>query len=160
MGANIELENEKLDSGELTATIIVKSSELIGINIPKELVSIAIDELPIILIAAASAKGKTILSGAVELRVKESDRIQSMLDGFTALGIKAEALDDGMIIEGGEFSGGIVDSNHDHRIAMAFSIAGIIAREPVTINNCRNVATSFPEFVNTGKNLGMNIDYV
>ena len=160
MGANIDLENEKLNSGELTATIIVKSSELIGINIPKELVSIAIDELPIILIAAASAKGKTILSGAVELRVKESDRIQSMLDGFVSLGIKAEALDDGMIIEGGEFSGGIVDSNHDHRIAMAFSIAGIIAREPVTINNCRNVATSFPEFVNTGKNLGMNIDYV
>ena len=78
-----------------------------------------------------------------------------------ALGIKAEALDDGMIIEGGEYyGGGIVDSNGDHRIAMAFSIAGIIAKAPVTINNCRNVATSFPEFVNTAKDLGMNIDYV
>jgi 3-phosphoshikimate 1-carboxyvinyltransferase len=160
MGANIELKNERLESGEPIATINIKSSKLVGIDIPEELVPVAIDELPIILVAAASAKGKTRLSGASELRVKESDRIQSMLDGFTALGINAEALDDGMIVEGGQFNGGVINSCNDHRIAMAFSIAGIIAKDSITINNCNNVATSFPKFVETGKNLGINIDYV
>jgi 3-phosphoshikimate 1-carboxyvinyltransferase len=160
MGANIELKNERLQSGEPIATINIKSSKLVGIDIPKELVSVAIDELPIILVAAASAKGKTRLSGASELRVKESDRIQSMLDGFNVLGIKAEAFDDGMIVEGGQFNGGAINSYNDHRIAMAFSIAGIIANDSITINNCDNVATSFPKFVETGKNLGINIDYV
>ena len=160
MGANIELKNERLQSGEPIATINIRSSKLVGIDIPKELVSVAIDELPIILVAAASAKGKTRLSGASELRVKESDRIQSMLDGFNVLGIKAEAFDDGMIVEGGQFNGGAINSYNDHRIAMAFSIAGIIANDSITINNCDNVATSFPKFVETGKNLGINIDYV
>jgi len=160
MGADIELQNERLESGEPIATINIKSSELVGIDIPEELVSVAIDELPIILVAAASAKGTTRLSGAAELRVKESDRIQSMLDGFVVLGIKAEALDDGMIVEGGKFNGGSINSYGDHRIAMAFSIAGVIAKKPIIINNCNNVATSFPEFVETGKNLGIDIDYV
>ena len=82
-----------------------------------------------------------------------------MLDGFVALGIKAEALNDGMIIEGGKFNGGVINSYGDHRIAMAFSVAGIIAKSPILINNCNNVATSFPEFVEIGKNLGINIDY-
>ncbi len=160
MGANIEIKNERQESGEPIATINIKSSKLIGIDIPEELVPVAIDELPIILVAAASAKGKTRLTGAAELRVKESDRIQSMLDGFTILGIKSEALDDGMIIEGSQFNGGTINSYNDHRIAMAFSIAGVIAKDSITINNCKNVATSFPEFVNTGKKLGMQIDYV
>ena len=160
MGANIELSNQRQESGEPIATINIKSSKLIGIDIPEELVPVAIDELPIILVAAASAKGKTRLTGAAELRVKESDRIQSMLDGFTILGIKSEALDDGMIIEGSQFNGGTINSYNDHRIAMAFSIAGVIAKDSITINNCKNVATSFPEFVNTGKKLGMQIDYV
>ncbi len=160
MGAKIELKNQRLESGEPIATINIKSSKLVGIDIPRELVPIAIDELPIILVVAASAKGITRLSGAAELRVKESDRIQSMLDGFTSLGIKAEALDDGMIIEGGQFNGGVINCFNDHRIAMAFSIAGIIAKDSITINNCSNVATSFPRFVETGKNVGINIDYV
>jgi 3-phosphoshikimate 1-carboxyvinyltransferase len=160
MGADIELKNERLESGEPVATIYAKTSKLIGINIPEELVPVAIDELPIILVAAACAKGKTKLSGAAELRVKESDRIQSMLDGFISLGIKVKALEDGMIIEGGQYNGGVINSNDDHRIAMAFSIAGIIAKAPIIINSCKNVATSFPEFVDTAKHLGMNIDYV
>ena len=160
MGAKIELKNQRLESGEPIATINIKSSKLVGIDIPRELVPIAIDELPIILVVAASAKGITRLSGAAELRVKESDRIQSMLDGFTSLGIKAEALDDGMIVEGSQFNGGVINSYNDHRIAMAFSIAGIIAIDSITINNCNNVATSFPRFVETGKNVGINIDYV
>ena len=160
MGADVELKNERLESGEPVATIYAKTSKLIGINIPEELVPVAIDELPIILVAAACAKGKTKLSGAAELRVKESDRIQSMLDGFISLGIKVKALEDGMIIEGGQYNGGVINSNDDHRIAMAFSIAGIIAKAPIIINSCKNVATSFPEFVDTAKHLGMNIDYV
>ena len=160
MGADVELKNERLESGEPVATIYAKTSTLIGIDIPEELVPVAIDELPIILVAAACAKGKTKLSGAAELRVKESDRIQSMLDGFISLGIKVKALEDGMIIEGGQYNGGVINSNDDHRIAMAFSIAGIIAKAPIIINSCKNVATSFPEFVDTAKHLGMNIDYV
>ena len=160
MGADVELKNERLESGEPVATIYAKTSKLIGIDIPEELVPVAIDELPIILVAAACAKGKTKLSGAAELRVKESDRIQSMLDGFISLGIKVKALEDGMIIEGGQYNGGVINSNDDHRIAMAFSIAGIIAKAPIIINSCKNVATSFPEFVDTAKHLGVNIDYV
>ena len=160
MGADVELKNERLESGEPVATIYAKTSKLIGIDIPEELVPVAIDELPIILVAAACAKGKTRLSGAAELRVKESDRIQSMLDGFISLGIKVKALEDGMIIEGGQYNGGVINSNDDHRIAMAFSIAGIIAKAPIIINSCKNVATSFPEFIDTAKHLGMNIDYV
>ena len=160
MGADVELKNERLEYGEPVATIYAKTSKLIGIDIPEELVPVAIDELPIILVAAACAKGKTKLSGAAELRVKESDRIQSMLDGFISLGIKVKALEDGMIIEGGQYNGGVINSNDDHRIAMAFSIAGIIAKAPIIINSCKNVATSFPEFVDTAKHLGMNIDYV
>ena len=160
MGADVELKNERLESGEPVATIYAKTSKLTGIDIPKELVPVAIDELPIILVAAACAKGKTRLSGAAELRVKESDRIQSMLDGFISLGIKVKALEDGMIIEGGQYNGGVINSNDDHRIAMAFSIAGIIAKAPIIINSCKNVATSFPEFIDTAKHLGMNIDYV
>ena len=160
MGADVELKNERLESGEPVATIYAKTSKLIGIDIPEELVPVAIDELPIILVAAACAKGKTKLSGAAELRVKESDRLQSMLDGFISLGIKVKALEDGMIIEGGQYNGGVINSNDDHRIAMAFSIAGIIAKAPIIINSCKNVATSFPEFVDTAKHLGVNIDYV
>ncbi len=160
MGANIEIKDERLISGEPVATIYAKTSKLVGIDIPEDLVPAAIDEFPIILIAAACAKGKTKLSGAFELRIKESDRIQSMADGFSGLGIKTELLDDGMIVEGGQFSGGIVDSSNDHRIAMAFSIAGIVAREPIIINNCKNVSTSFPNFVMTAKEVGINIDYV
>ena len=160
MGADVELKNERLESGEPVATIYAKTSKLIGIDIPEELVPVAIDELPIILVAAACAKGQTKLSGAAELRVKESDRIQSMLDGFISLGIKVKALEDGMIIEGGQYNGGVINSNNDHRIAMAFSIAGIIAKAPIIINSCKNVATSFPEFVDTAKHLGVNIDYV
>ena len=160
MGADVELKNERLESGEPVATIYAKTSKLTGIDIPEELVPVAIDELPIILVAAACAKGKTRLSGATELRVKESDRIQSMLDGFISLGIKVKALEDGMIIEGGQYNGGVINSNDDHRIAMAFSIAGIIAKAPIIINSCKNVATSFPGFIDTAKHLGINIDYV
>jgi 3-phosphoshikimate 1-carboxyvinyltransferase len=160
MGADIELLNEREQSGEPVADIHIKSSPLQGINIPEELVPIAIDEFPVILVAAANAQGTTRLSGAAELRVKESDRIQSLLDGFIATGIKAEATDDGMIIEGGRFQGGEINSHGDHRIAMAFAVAGMVSAENMVINDCDNVATSFPGFVELAKQAGMDIDYV
>jgi 3-phosphoshikimate 1-carboxyvinyltransferase len=159
MGADIELQNEREQSGEPVADIHIKSSELTGIDIPEELVSVAIDEFPAILIAAACAKGTTRLSDAAELRVKESDRLQSMLDGFIATGIQAEATEDGMIIESSEFKGGVINSYGDHRIAMAFAVAGMVAKEPILINDCENVATSFPGFVELAKKAGMDISY-
>lgn len=158
MGADIELLNERQQSGEPMADIHIKSSQLHGIAIPEELVSIAIDEFPVVLIAAAGARGETRLTGAAELRVKESDRIQSMLDGFIATGIQAEATDDGMIIEGGAFKGGIIHSHGDHRIAMAFAVAGMFSNEAILINDCENVATSFPGFVELAQQAGMDID--
>ncbi len=164
MGADIELQNAREKSGEPVADIHIKSSELKGIDIPEELVPIAIDEFPAILIAAACAKGTTRLSGATELRVKESDRLQAMLDGFIATGIKAEAKEDGMIIDNSEsinkFRGGVVNSHGDHRIAMAFAVAGMVSEKPILINDCENVATSFPGFVQLAQKAGMNINYV
>ncbi len=160
MGADIELENEREQSGEPVADIHIKSSELRGIDIPEELVPIAIDEFPVIFVAAACAKGETRLSGAAELRVKESDRIQSMLDGFIATGVKAEDTEDGMIIQESEFKGGTVNSHGDHRIAMAFAVAGLVSKESIVINDCENVATSFPGFVELAQKAGMNISYV
>jgi len=159
MGADIELENKREQSGEPVADIHIKSSELQGINIPEELVPIAIDEFPVIMVAASCAKGETRLSGAAELRVKESDRIQSMLDGFIATGIQAEDTEDGMVIQESEFNGGVVNSHGDHRIAMAFAVAGLVSKETIVINDCENVATSFPGFVELAQKAGMNIDY-
>ena len=160
MGADIELINEREQSGEPVADIHIKSSELHGINIPEELVAIAIDEFPVILVAAACAKGETRLTGAGELRVKESDRIQAMLDGFIATGVQAEDTEDGMIIQGSPFKGGVIDSHGDHRIAMAFAIAGLVSKEPIFVNDCENVATSFPGFVELAQKAGMDIQYV
>ena len=160
MGADIELENKREQSGEPVADIHIKSSDLHGINIPQELVPVAIDEFPVIMVAASCAKGETCLSGAAELRVKESDRIQSMLDGFIATGIQAEGTEDGMIVRESKFNGGVVNSHGDHRIAMAFAVAGLVSKETIVINNCENVATSFPGFVALSQEAGMNIAYV
>ena len=159
MGADIELENKREQSGEPVADIHIKSSELHGINIPEELVPVAIDEFPVIMVAASCARGETRLSGAAELRVKESDRIQSMLDGFIATGVQAEDTEDGMIIQGGEFHGGEVNSHGDHRIAMAFAVAGLVSKEAIVVNDCENVATSFPGFVELAQKAGMSIAY-
>ena len=131
MGADITLENESVVGGEPVADLVVRSAQLKGIDIPERLVPIAIDEFPVLFVAAACAEGRTLLTGARELRVKESDRIQAMADGLIALGIDAQPLSDGMMINGSGdarsekqgspvFNGGIIDSHGDHRIAMAF----------------------------------------
>lgn len=146
MGADIQLLNERLAGGEPVADIRVRGGELKGIRIPEADVPLAIDEFPAIFIAAACARGTTVLTGAEELRVKESDRIQVMADGLQALGIDARPTTDGMVIEGGAFRGGAVDSHGDHRIAMAFTMAALRASGEIRILDCANVATSFPGF--------------
>ena len=158
MGADIRLLNARRQSGEPVADIRVQHSALRGIDIPAALVPVAIDEFPAILVAAAMAEGKTRLRGAAELRVKESDRIAAMLDGFRATGIEAEETADGMIVTGGRFRGGAVHSRGDHRIAMAFAVAGMVAKAPVTIHDCANVATSFPGFAELAASAGMRIE--
>lgn len=157
MGANITLENERLFGAEPVADIRVKTSKLKGIKIPTNLVPLAIDEFPVLFIAAACAEGETVLTEASELRVKESDRIQVMADGLSILGIDNQVTSDGIIIQGGSIGGGEVESHDDHRISMSFAIAGLCATDTIIINNCANVATSFPGFVNKSRDIGLNI---
>lgn len=158
MGADISLVNKRLCGEELVADVHVRYAPLEGIDIPISLVPLAIDEFPVIFIAAACAKGQTLLHGAKELRLKESDRIGAMAEGLQSLGIEAEPLDDGMLIKGGKLRGGEVDSHDDHRIAMAFAVAGAAAASPVTIKRCANVATSFPGFVKTAGKINMAVE--
>ncbi len=172
MGADITLENESVVGGEPVADLIVRSAKLKGIDIPERLVPIAIDEFPVLFVAAACAEGRTLLTGAHELRVKESDRIQAMADGLVALGIDAQPLPDGMMINGSGvspvssgkasgqepvFNGGTIDSHGDHRIAMSFAVAALRAKDDIRILDCANVATSFPDFAGLANRAGMRI---
>ena len=138
----------------------VRSAKLRGIRIPEEQVPLAIDEFPVLFVAAACAEGKTVLTGAEELRVKESDRIQVMADGLQALGIDATPTPDGMVIRPGAIGGGRVDSHGDHRIAMAFAIAGLRASGEILIDDCANVNTSFPGFSDLVNSIGMQLDVI
>lgn len=160
MGANIEMINERQWGEESVADLHVTYSPLKGIDISPAMVPLAIDEFPIIFIAAACAHGQTTLKGAKELRLKESDRIGAMVDGLVALGIEAEGFDDGVVIKGGTMQGGVVDSRGDHRIAMSFAIAGAVSKTPITIKNCANVATSFPTFVSTATKLHFRLEEI
>ncbi len=157
MGADITLENQREVGGEPVADIRVRSAKLKGIDIPEDLVPLAIDEFPVLFVAAANAEGRTVLRGAEELRVKESDRIQVMADGLIALGVKAEPTPDGIIIEGGAYGGGEVWSHGDHRIAMSFSVASLRAGAPIRIHDCANVATSFPNFLGLASGAGIRV---
>ncbi|MFT6255424.1 MAG: 3-phosphoshikimate 1-carboxyvinyltransferase [Granulosicoccus sp.] len=158
MGADITLSNEKEVGGEPVADIRIRYAPLNGIQIPEKYVPLAIDEFPVLFVAAACAEGTTTLTGAEELRVKECDRIQVMADGLQTLGVKAIPTPDGMIIEGGEIGGGQVETHDDHRIAMSFTIAGLRASDTVVVNNCGHVATSFPGFPALAKQVGISIE--
>lgn len=158
MGADLSLERVREVGGELVADIRVRSAKLKGIDIPLELVPLAIDEFPVLFIAAACAEGRTVLRGAEELRVKESDRIQVMVDGLTTLGINAKGTPDGIIIEGGQMGGGEVWAHGDHRIAMSFSVAALRANAPIRIHDSVHVATSFPNFLALCKQVGMRVE--
>ncbi len=157
MGADIELLSSREAGGEPVADIRVRYSRLHGVEIPLDQVPLAIDEFPALFIAAACAEGETLLRGAEELRVKESDRIQVMADGLRALGIYARPTPDGIIIEGGRLGGGVIESRGDHRIAMSFAVAALRASGTITIHDCANVNTSFPDFVTLASQAGLKI---
>ncbi|MDT8429014.1 MAG: bifunctional prephenate dehydrogenase/3-phosphoshikimate 1-carboxyvinyltransferase [Pseudomonadales bacterium] len=157
MGADIRLENTSQAGGEPVADILVRHAPLHGINVPEAEIPLAIDEFPVFFIAAACAAGETILHGAEELRVKESDRIQAMADGLSILGIENETFADGIRIRGGDIRGGEINSKGDHRIAMAFAVASLRAAEPIVIRDCANVATSFPGFLTLANAVGMQV---
>lgn len=159
MGANISLENPRVLGEEPAADIRVHSSELHGIVVDPALVSLAIDEFPVLFVAAAAANGKTVFSGLAELRVKESDRIAAMSAGLRVLGIEVEESEDGAIVHGGRFMSGDVQSFGDHRVAMSLAVAATIAEGPVTVNDVATVETSFPGFVSCLQDIGVEIAY-
>jgi 3-phosphoshikimate 1-carboxyvinyltransferase len=154
MGADIVETNPREAGGEAVADLRVRHAALRGIEVPVELVPDMIDEFPALFVAAAAADGTTRVTGAAELRVKESDRIAVMAQGLRVLGIAVDETPDGAIIHGGALRGGEVDSAGDHRCAMSFCVAGLIAKEPVQVLDCANVATSFPGFVNLANGAG------
>jgi 3-phosphoshikimate 1-carboxyvinyltransferase len=157
MGADIREHAPREQGGEPVADLEVRHAPLRGVDVPEALVPDMIDEFPALFVAAAAAIGATRVSGAAELRVKESDRIAVMAAGLRRLGIRIEETPDGAVIEGGAFAGGEVDSAGDHRIAMAFAVAGLVARAPVRIADCANVATSFPGFIDLACEAGFDI---
>jgi 3-phosphoshikimate 1-carboxyvinyltransferase len=158
MGADIRVRNERRAGDEPVADLEVHRSELRGIDVPQRLVPLAIDEFPVLFVAAACARGLTRVTGAAELRVKESDRIAVMAEGLRRLGIDAEPSPDGMLIRGGQLSGGHVDSHGDHRIAMAFAVAALGASGDLTIDDVANVATSFPGFAAMARHAGIAVE--
>ena len=157
MGASIEFVNERQVGDEPVADINIKYVGLKGIEVNPKHVPLAIDEFPVICIAAACAEGETIISGAEELRHKESDRISAMVEGLRAVGVEVEERKDGMTVSGGPIRGGTVQSCHDHRIAMSFAIAGAVSTQSIQIENCDVVATSFPNFIELVKQLGLKV---
>lgn len=157
MGASIDLSNERLVGGEAVADLRIRHQPLQGIEIAAEQIPLAIDEFPVLFVAAACAEGETVLRGASELRVKESDRIDAMAKGLQQLGITTETFPDGIRIVGGNIGGGQVDSFGDHRIAMSFAVSALRAESAISITNCANVATSFPDFVELARQAGIRI---
>ncbi len=157
MGANLRCHNVREIGGEPVADITVEPSRLHGAEIPPELVPLAIDEFPVLFIAAACAQGQTRVTGAEELRHKESDRIEVMATGLRTLGVAVTTLPDGIEITGGALGGGEIEAHGDHRIAMAFAIASMRARAPITIHGAQAIATSFPDFVALGRRAGLRL---
>jgi 3-phosphoshikimate 1-carboxyvinyltransferase len=158
MGAALEITGERMEGSEPVADLHIRYRRLHGIEIPTAQVPLAIDEFPALFIAAACAEGETVLRGAAELRVKESDRIQVMVEDLRKLGIIARPTADGMRIRGGNgFTGGRVSSEGDHRIAMAFAVSALRASEPVVIEDCAKVGTSFPGFIELAQQAGLDI---
>lgn len=162
MGADVDISNRRDLGNEPVADIVVRGGELHGINIGAADIPAAIDDIPALLVAAAAARGETRLSGAEELRHKESDRISAMANGLRALGVSCEETDDGMVVSGKggskpAFSSGEINAEDDHRIAMAFAMASLRAKGEITINKCDKVATSFPNFVKLANASGIRL---
>jgi 3-phosphoshikimate 1-carboxyvinyltransferase len=160
MGADFRLDNRRSFGYEPVADIRVRSSRLAGCEVDPALVSLAIDEFPALFVAAAAAEGETRFTGLEELRVKESDRIAAMADGLRRLGVEVLETPDGATVCGGRFTGGVVDSYHDHRVAMSLAVAATIADDEVIIRGVDNVVTSFPGFCDRVAELGANVQSV
>ncbi|GAA0888647.1 3-phosphoshikimate 1-carboxyvinyltransferase [Rhodanobacter soli] len=160
MGADITVEHEREAGGEPVGDLVVRHAPLHGVELPEALVPDMIDEFPALFIAAAVVGGTTVIRGAAELRVKESDRIATMASGLRTLGAAIEETPDGAIIHGGRLGGGTVESHLDHRIAMSFAVAGLVATGPVQINDCSHVATSFPGFLELANGCGFALHSV
>ncbi|MEW9624711.1 3-phosphoshikimate 1-carboxyvinyltransferase [Rhodanobacter geophilus] len=158
MGADIRIENPRESGGEPLGDIVVRHAPLHGVELPEALVPDMIDEFPALFVAAAVAEGRTVIRGAAELRVKESDRLAAMAAGLRVLGITVDETPDGATIHGGTLAGGTVESLTDHRIAMSFAVAGLVAQSPVRINDCRHVATSFPGFMELANGCGFALE--
>ncbi|ACN98673.1 3-phosphoshikimate 1-carboxyvinyltransferase [Sulfurihydrogenibium azorense Az-Fu1] len=147
MGADIEYKNKRDEAGEIVADVIVKYNDLKGVKVVKEEVPSMIDELPLLAIVATQAEGETVITGAEELRVKESDRIKAIVENFKRLNLEIEELEDGMVIKGKQkVKGGVVDSYKDHRIAMGFAILGLVSEDGITIKDADCVYISYPDF--------------
>jgi 3-phosphoshikimate 1-carboxyvinyltransferase len=157
MGADIRESAPRAFGGERVADLVVRYAPLHGIDVPEAIVPDMIDEFPALFVAASAARGTTRVRGAAELRVKESDRIAVMARGLRALGVRIEETPDGAVIEGGRLEGGEADSTGDHRCAMSFAVAGLVARGPVRIVDCANVATSFPGFAELARGCGFDL---
>lgn len=157
MGANIEVLDERHSGGEPVGDLRVRHAPLHGIELPEALVPDMIDEFPALFIAAAAAEGATVVRGAAELRVKESDRIASMAAGLRALEVQVDETPDGAVITGGTLGPGAIESHGDHRVAMSFAVAGLVAKGGVRIGDCRNVATSFPGFMELANGCGFSL---
>jgi len=158
MGADLRLINHRTCGAEPVADIEIRPARLRGVRVPERLVPLAIDEFPAFFIAAACAEGETVVTGAAELRVKESDRIAAMARGLETLGVRNEVLPDGLRVEGGRIGGGTIDSRGDHRIAMSFAVASLRAQSPLEILDVANVATSFPGFARLANSVGLRIE--
>jgi 3-phosphoshikimate 1-carboxyvinyltransferase len=158
MGADIEVQLHRPERSEPVADIHLRACPLRGIRVPEALVALAIDEFPVFFIAAAAASGETLVTGAAELRLKESDRLAAMAAGLSTLGIECTLLPDGLRIQGGAMGGGRIDSHGDHRVAMAFAIASLIASAPIEITDVANVATSFPGFARLARAAGLALE--
>ena len=163
MGANIEIKNQRLKSGEPCADLEVKKSSLKGVELSGDIIPNIIDEIPILSIAAAFAEGETIIRDAAELRVKESDRLQAISDGFKRLGVIHQNFDDGISITGSPDTLLIaeptsIESHDDHRIAMSFLIAGLKCSKPITVKDCDNILTSFPNFIKLTSSIGYKLE--
>ena len=163
MGADIEVRNQRLESGEPCADLLIKKSVLKGVELSGDIIPNIIDEIPIISVAAAFAEGETIIRDAEELRVKESDRLKAVSDGFTKLGIAHKNFEDGMSIMGSPNALLIeqpisIESHEDHRIAMSFLIAGLKCLKPITVKDCKNIFTSFPDFIELISSIGYKLE--
>ncbi|MDA9800027.1 3-phosphoshikimate 1-carboxyvinyltransferase [Gammaproteobacteria bacterium] len=163
MGANIEVKNQRLESGEPCADLAVKKSTLKGVELSGDIIPNVIDEIPILSIAAAFAEGETVIRNAAELRVKESDRLKAVSDGFSSLGVVHKNFEDGMCISGSSDTLLIdqsvtIESHDDHRIAMSFLIAGLRCSQPIIVKDCKNIFTSFPNFIELTSSVGYRLE--